>query len=122
MKRQDSLDDGHHSMPELCAAFGERRDVPTPLLDEAFLHTVPHHGRQDVLEPDAVRDVTVGFHLPQLRIDHGLQSMRRSDVAGRLRRPNQMAAEHGIEGPIGEGRTDRRGLSSTEVRERRIRP
>ena len=122
VKRQYSLDDGHHPMPELVAAFREGRDVPTPLLHEAFLHAVPHHGRQDVLEPDAVRDVTVGLHLPQLRIDHGLQSMRRSDVTGRLRRPNQMAAEHGVERRIGEGRTDRGGLSPTEVRERRIRP
>src|SRR5690349_1497664 len=109
-------------MPELVAALGEGRDVPTPLLHEAFLYAVPHDRRQNVLEPDAVRDVAVGFHLSQLGIDNGLQSMRRSDVTGGLERSNQVAAEHGIERRIGEGCTYGRGLSLAEIRKRRIRP
>jgi hypothetical protein len=119
---QDALDHGDHPVPELGAALGERRHVPAQLAVEPLLHAVPHHRRQDVLQPHPVGHVPVRLHLAQFRVDDGFQAVRGRDLTGRFDGPLQVAAQHRGDRLAGQRLADRGRLPLAQVGQRRVRP
>jgi hypothetical protein len=119
---QDALDHGDHPVPELGAALGERRHVPAEFAVEPLMDAVPHDRGQDVLQADAVGNVAVGLDLAQLGVDDGLQAVRGRYLAGGFRGPDEVAAQHRIDGLGGQRRTDGGRLPLSHLRQRRVRP
>jgi hypothetical protein len=119
---QDALDHGDHPVPELGAALGERRHVPAQLAVEPLLHAVPHHRRQDVLQPHPVGHVPVRLDLAQLRVDDGFQAVRGRYLTGRFHGPLQVAAQHRGDRFAGQRLADRGRLPLAQVGQRRVGP